>query len=249
LIECGAAEIIAGEPQKRPQIIHAWVEACKRNFSTGESKVANAVLRKFAESYDNSRESAKSLEDYALLYSHPAWLAKSWAAHFGKEKACEIMHGNQKPSEVFFRISTNNSALIAFAPFVQYFEKTNDPYFFKMKGGQWQHVCELLGTPYAYVQDPSTGQAPRLLNPQPGEKILDLCAAPGGKSRLIADLLLLTGQNLSKNLLLSVDIEGPRFEKLKANLAKIDFLPVRTLACDLLKEDFAAKLKENELPG
>lgn len=249
LIECGAAEIIASEPKKRPQVIHAWVEACKLNFSTGESKVANAVLRRFAETYDNMASSAKTVGDFALLYSHPDWLAKAWAGHFGAEKAVSIMEANQTPADVFFRISTNTSALIAFAPFAHDFEKTADPYFFRMKGGRWHDVCGLLDTPYAYIQDPSTGRAPRMLDPKPGEKVLDMCAAPGGKSRMIADLLLLSGQNLSRNLLVSADLPGQRFKRLSENLSKIDFLPVKTLACDLLEGDFAEKLAEEGLPG
>ena len=248
LIQCGCAEIIASPAAKRPQIIHAWVETCKQSFSVGESKVANAVLRRFAENFDELSASAKSLDDFATLHSHPDWLAKSWGKNFGEEKALEIMKNNQRPSEVFFRISSSTSAKIAFAPFAQHFEKTADPCFFKMKGGRWQDVCELLETPYAYVQDPSTGNAPRALNPQPGEKILDMCAAPGGKSRMLADLLLASGQNLSDNLIVSIDLPGARFERLSENLSKIDFVPIKTIAADLLKNELPQKLQENGLP-
>ena len=249
MLKCGAAEIVAGPPSKRPQVIHAWVEACKRAMSLGESGFVNAVLRRFADSYDALAASAKTLGDFALLYSHPAWLAAAWARSMGEEAAVETMRLNQRPSDVFFRLSPSPSARMAFAPFMENFERTKDPYFFRMKGGRWPEVCPLLATPYVYVQDPSTGMAPRLLAPKPGEKILDLCAAPGGKSRMIADLLLLSGENLSGGMLVSADLPGPRFERLVANLSKIDFLPVHALACDLINGDLGAALEENGLPS
>ena len=117
-------------------------------------------------------------------------------------------------------------------------------------------VKELLNEPYFYIQDPSTTFAIDVLNPKPGKTYLDLCASPGGKSRYIADKIRSVAKkensldilkNDKETLLVSVDVEK-RLRLLKQNISKIDFLPARVLACDLLNENLSQKLSEQNLP-
>ncbi len=68
-----------------------------------------------------------------------------------------------------------------------------------------------------YMQDPSAMSPVAVLNPQPGEKILDLCAAPGGKSGQIA------GRMMGKGFLLSNEIEFSRARILLGNLERLGF--------------------------
>ena len=79
---------------------------------------------------------------------------------------------------------------------------------------------------------------------------MDLCAAPGGKSRAIADIVRQKnpGGFLDGTLLVSVDKNSPRLERLKENLSKIDFLKTECLACDLEVENLREKLLQAELP-
>ena len=63
-----------------------------------------------------------------------------------------------------------------------------------------------------YVQDPSTLLAPRLLDVRPGERVADLCAAPGGKSLLLAEALAGTGR------LLCADRSPARLQRLRENV-------------------------------
>ncbi len=249
LLKCAAAEIIASAPEKRPQVVHAWVGACKRGFSEGEARMANAVLRRFAQAYDAAAASASSLKDFALLYSHPLWLAKSWADTYGEEKAVEIMRSNSKTPEIWFRIPQNPDARTDFAPFSRHFEESAYPGFFRLKPGRFGDAAPLLETPSAYVQDPATRMAPEILAPKPGERILDLCAAPGGKSRTIADMLRDSGADLSSTLLVSADMPGRRLERLRENLSKISFMRAECAGCDLLAPDLAGTLAALGLPA
>lgn len=248
LLKCAAAEIISADTQKRPSVVHSWVEAAKRNFSLGESKLANAVLRKFAPAYEEFKAGAKTLEDFALLYSHPLWLAKSWSSQFGEEKALEIMELGNRPSDVFFRLAPLLPARIALAPFAEHFEKTEFENFYKLKHGHFAAASSLLDTPYVYVQDPATRLAPAALNPQPNQAILDLCAAPGGKSRTIIDTLFTRDQCLANTRFVAVDADSPRFARLRENLEKLKNFKSDLLACDLLKENLREKLAERNLP-
>jgi 16S rRNA (cytosine967-C5)-methyltransferase len=74
---------------------------------------------------------------------------------------------------------------------------------------------EALQRGHCYVQDPSTALACRLLDPQPGETILDACAAPGGKTTFLAQLM----QN--RGTLVACDREDRRIEILKDNVTRL----------------------------
>jgi 16S rRNA (cytosine967-C5)-methyltransferase len=71
------------------------------------------------------------------------------------------------------------------------------------------------------VQDPSTALAVDLLRPQPGERILDACAAPGGKTLMMAELMEHRG------LLVAMDSSAERLERLRENLARFGDVFVR----------------------
>jgi 16S rRNA (cytosine967-C5)-methyltransferase len=66
-----------------------------------------------------------------------------------------------------------------------------------------------------YIQDPSTLLAVRELDPRPGENILDLCAAPGGKTTFIAQLMQNRGRIAAQ------DIEATRLELIRENCARL----------------------------
>ena len=67
----------------------------------------------------------------------------------------------------------------------------------------------------AYVQDPATMLAPKLLDPKPGQRVLDACAAPGGKSALLAELMNNEGE------LIATDRSEKRCETLRENLQRL----------------------------
>ncbi|MBR3927370.1 MAG: RsmF rRNA methyltransferase first C-terminal domain-containing protein [Clostridia bacterium] len=87
-----------------------------------------------------------------------------------------------------------------------------------------------------YMQDPSAMSPVAVLNPKPGERVLDLCAAPGGKSGQIA------GRMMGKGFLLSNEIEFSRARILLGNLERLGFLNTCITSCD-------ANALANALPG
>jgi len=78
---------------------------------------------------------------------------------------------------------------------------------------------DLLASGSVYIQDPATRHAVELLAPQPGERILDACAAPGGKAFLIAAALG------SADSLVCTDSNEKRLPRLRDNLARLGCAP------------------------
>jgi 16S rRNA (cytosine967-C5)-methyltransferase len=81
-----------------------------------------------------------------------------------------------------------------------------------------------------YVQDPSTLLACDLLAPEPGERILDACAAPGGKTTYMAQLMENRGE------IVACDWSGKRLERLQENLNRLGVENTKTVVKDWLDE-------------
>lgn len=175
------------------------------------AKLVNAVLRRIA------REKDQMVDDLPPLVDLPDWLAQRWVAHYGQETADKIAQAGKQEAALDLTIK-------------------NDP-------AQWAETLEARLLPcgsvrlqdrrpvaslpgYAegafWVQDAAASLPARLLAAQKGERIADLCAAPGGKTAQLA----LTGANV-----LAVDRSPVRLKRLSDNLARLG-LHAETLACD-----------------
>ena len=89
-----------------------------------------------------------------------------------------------------------------------------------------------------------------LLAPEPGENVLDLCAAPGGKSLLIADTMKQDAPAagpVKAGRLVAVDLPGSRIDRLKENLSRTTGVDVALVQADVLS-NLATSLREHRLP-
>ncbi len=167
----------------------------------------NAVLRKAITTRKQLMEEVDDMPP-ALLHSHPDWLYNRWRKSFGIEKTIAIIEWNNKPAETFFRLNPL-SPTDAEIP-----GETlgHAPDYFRLEG---KLPTQLLAGGNIYIQDPATRHCIDLLAPQPGEKILDACAAPGGKAFLIAAALG------GGNGLTCTDSNEKRLPRLEQNLSRL----------------------------
>lgn len=115
------------------------------------------------------------------------------------------------------------------------------PGYYEVPGGRWSDVEALLKSGRIYLQDPATRIAVELLAPLPGETVLDGCAAPGGKSLLIADAM-------GRGKLVAADLPGARIDRLKENLSRVPSTMDVALVQGDLRERFADLLQEHGQP-
>ena len=168
----------------------------------------NAVMRRAA-------SNRKELLDIASLppeirHSHPDWLCKRWQQLFGKDETEALMAFNNEPAPVFARINPLAKGTFELPENVS---AEGLPEGFILVEG---HVpVELLAKGAIYIQDPATRHSVELLEPKPGERILDACAAPGGKAFLIA-----AAQGSGKDLVCT-DSNEKRLPRLRDNLQRL----------------------------
>ncbi len=177
--------------------VHETVELAKQLGFGPRAGFLNAILRGYVRERKPTEEILQALKqtDPAAGYSHPAWLVERWQKRWGQSQTALLLTWNNQPPPVYARLNelkTDAARLTA--------RWAQEGLEFEECSWDWTApglVFELLRHPplaglgsfqdgWFYVQDPSTLLAVRQLDPQPGETILDLCAAPGGKTTYIA---------------------------------------------------------------
>lgn len=189
------------------QAEHAAVGETVRLAPQRVRGVVNGMLRNAARrkvEFDTEREKLP----LAVRFSTPAWLVKRWLREFGEADTCAMLEWNSHTPPVYARLNPQNPP----AEIPDCWEPLPElPLWYRLCGPL---PLEALRAGQMYVTDPSTRYCVKLLAPQPGERVLDACAAPGGKS---AAMLAATGGNLH---LLATDVEEFRLAPLRENLLR-----------------------------
>lgn len=219
------------------KIVHHAVDQAKVLASPAEARLVNAVVRKLATALHaqlapNRLAAAPVLAAY---YSHPEWLVQRWLTNFGAEHTRTLLMWNQSPAPVYARWRDYT------APAPEFLKATAWIGFYEVPSGRWSEVEPLLKKGKLYLQDPGTRLAVELLAPQTGETVLDVCAAPGGKSLMIADAMLAgTAQPGKPSRVIAMDLPGERIARLKENLSRAEGVEVALVQADVAKDGYAA---------
>ncbi|MFW2480444.1 MAG: transcription antitermination factor NusB, partial [Lentimonas sp.] len=213
-------EMLAGDEEKMPKIVHHAVERGKQMVAKSELGFLNAVLRRLPESLTKITKAQQT----AAFYSHPQWLVKRWKSEFGDSTTSKLLKWNQGIPTTYFKLYKTPEVI------PNGLEATEWPQFYRASpDASWNDdLRPLLNNGDAYAKDPSTRIAPTLLAPQPGEAILDLCAAPGGKAFDLAHAMQQQGQ------IIAVDLPGKRIARLRENLST---LKSEALFCKIVEKD------------
>jgi 16S rRNA (cytosine967-C5)-methyltransferase len=187
--------------------VHETVELAPKTQRTVINAVLRAATRRQRELFARA-----NVQPLFVRTSHPQFLIERWQQHFGAEHAQELCKWNNLPAPVYARI---NLLRISRTEFLRSYPEsrplTDHPNFVEVDS----LPSGALERGYCYIQDPSTTIACQLLDPKPGERILDACAAPGGKTGYIAQLM----QNLGT--IVACDRDPERLRILKENMARL----------------------------
>lgn len=182
---------LSGAPDRA--VVADAVELAKSSRSRGHGLV-NAVLRRA------TREGAGALladlgdetpERAAVMHSHPAWLARMWWEQLGAEEARALMAADNEPSELALRVNTLSADPDAVARSLGLATGTDPelPEALVLGSPLDLHETAAWRDGLVLAQSRAAMLVARALDPRPGERVLDLCAAPGGKSTHLAALM------------------------------------------------------------
>jgi 16S rRNA (cytosine967-C5)-methyltransferase len=219
--------------------VDTTVKLAKANRLTGLAGFVNGLLRR----YSRLQAEGKPIEDIlqlpshpvartGILYSYPDWMVENWQQQIGiaeTEQLCAFC--NQSPA-LHLRINRLRTTIEAVesalqAAGIESVRVPHVPSALKLASGVGD-VRQLPGFKEAWwtVQDSSAQLVSVLLDPQPGEVIVDACAAPGGKTTHIAELMHDTGT------IWACDRIASRLKKVKQNADRLQLQSIQILEGD-----------------
>ena len=214
--------------------VNEAVEFVKKLQGQKYADITNAVLRNIIRNKDSIRypDAEEDLVGYlSAYYSHPSWMVKRWLTRFDREEIEKLLIANNAKPALIIRVNnivTNIEDLKKLLNSVdlKFFGGKFLPEFLRMATLSNITDWEYFHKGYFSVQDESTGFPIKLLDVRPGMRILDLCAAPGGKTAFIADLMENSGE------IVALDRFESRLKILQKNLNRLKITNVTTIPID-----------------
>lgn len=192
----------------------------------------NALLRRAIREaeYDPAAEVSDPLERIAVQTSHPGWLIDRWAKSFGVAEAEAFAQANNVVPPTAFRVvakRANQSKVLAKLSAAGAALESSD-----VVQGAWRVsgatalLRELSAAGEIYLQDEASQLVAQIVDAKPGERVLDLCAAPGGKTTQMAD------RNGDRALITAGDVSAARMATIIATMRLHELESVKLVRLD-----------------
>lgn len=173
--------------------------ARKRGFS-GLSGFVNGVLRSIAREWKTV-----GFPNASVCYSVPEWIVNTWQKDYGKEQTTQILEALSTEAKLTVRTNLQKCTPQELKKRLEeegvtVTEVPEIPYAFALSGFDYLAGLESFQDGWFYVQDVSSMMVAVTADPKPGNYVIDVCAAPGGKSTHMAELLDGTGMVEARDL-------------------------------------------------
>ena len=214
--------------------VNEAVEFVKRIRGEKAANLVNAVLRNIVRNLEGIRypdPNADIVQYLSVYYSHPPWMVKRWLARFGREDTEKLLLANNEIPDLTLRVNrmaTETARFLATldASHISYQPSVNFDYVIKVKSLAGISQMDLFRSGHFTIQDESAVLPCVLLSPQPGERVIDMCAAPGGKTALIGELMKNQGQ------IVAVDKYEAKLHLIKSTCERLGIRNVQFVAAD-----------------
>lgn len=196
ILRIGIYQIVFLSKVPKSAAVNESVNLAKK-YGAKSSGFVNAILRKV------ERKDYEEMESFSKKYSMPNWLIEEFKKDYSKEQIEQICQASNIRPKTTVRI---NSLKISKEEFMQElknrkieYEETAEEAFLFLKIKNITNL-DLYQKGYFTVQDISAGMTAKILNPLPGETVLDACSAPGGKTTHLAEIMKDAGRILAWDL-------------------------------------------------
>ena len=196
LVFMGLYQIIYLERVPDSAAVNESVKIARKITHRGNAGFINAVLRTYLRGKDKFSDTSHLSEDEKLsvLYNEPAWLIRRMIHDYGREKAISVFKAYNEVPDLVVRMNplkTDKKEFLLLLSREKIQAENLDiiPEAFKITGGADIFIKKILPEGLAYVQSASSMLPAIVLDPKPGDNILDMCAAPGGKTTEMAEIM------------------------------------------------------------
>ncbi|HEX2925957.1 MAG TPA: 16S rRNA (cytosine(967)-C(5))-methyltransferase RsmB [Ruminiclostridium sp.] len=214
------------------------VDLAKRYGHQASSRFVNAVLRNIAKNKDIiPYPDKKNITGYlSILYSHPVWMVEKWIGLFGAEFTEGLLKSNNQVPDFTVRtntLKTDRHTLIDMLH-KEEIEAENGRYIEEavvLKSPSSISRLEAFKNGYFQVQDESSMLAAKILGPQEGDTVIDVCSAPGGKATHMAQLMK------NKGTVIARDIYPHKLKLIEQSSSRLGINIIKTELFDACKLD------------
>ncbi len=220
-------------------VVNEAVEFVKKLQGQKPADLTNAILRNIIRNKNGIRypDPNEDLPGYiSAYYSHPSWMVKRYLARFGREDTEKLLATNNEKPYLTLKINALKTNPNEFKELLNSVNLKFNPGRYLSEFFQLQNLTNITAWKYyshGYfnVQDESAGLACRLLEPEPGMRILDMCSAPGGKTAYIAGLIHDKGE------IIALDRYESRLKIMRKNMERLGINSVKTIEVNALEYD------------
>lgn len=210
--------------------VNESVELSKRLANPAAARLTNAVLRRFCDAPRPELPTGDDGESLALRYSHPREWTDYFLARLGPEKTRALLQLNNTPAPLCLRVNRRKATVEEALASLEKDGVIASPSW--MEGFLRAESCGDPGSLSAFrqglvtVQDPAAALPVFAADVNPGMRVLDTCAAPGGKSFLLAECMEDRGE------LLACDLHEAKLHRIEEGAARLGISIIRTMASD-----------------
>jgi 16S rRNA (cytosine967-C5)-methyltransferase len=195
-------------------IINDAVELTRRAGKTSAAGLVNAVLRALSK----DREQLTWPDDIAIVHSHPRWLVDRWIARYGEPATRDWLLFNNRPPALCLAVNRTLTTREALADELATAGVTTEPtshaaHGLHVRSGHPLGLPAFSGGRFI-VQDEASQLIAELVQAQPGQRVLDLCASPGGKT------VTLSAATRAPGSIVACDVRPHRVRLLSRTLAR-----------------------------
>lgn len=217
--------------------VHESVELVKRARKASAAPFVNAVLRKTIKQAAEPAErflgaQMTPVERLAILHSHPAWLVERWLARMGEARTIALLEANNRAPSLTCALNNLSDRQVISDEFARRELRIEDGKLlrraFYVTGGSVTRTAAFAEGRIT-IQDEASQAVALLLGAKSGDKVLDLCAAPGGKTAILARACGGTG------FVVAGDVHLHRLRATKAQLARQHIHNAALIALDAAK--------------
>jgi len=210
--------------------VHETVELAKG--MPGVSPLVNALLRRICrEGWDLLPEGRDSLERLSIRWSHPRWMVETFSRLLGWEEVEDLLRANNLPPPLTIRTNTLRTTRPQLLQELQQLGLEAIPTPWSPEGIELRSASDPRELPpyregKFWVQDEASQLVVHLLGVRPGERVLDLCAAPGGKTGHLAQLMGDRGR------IVALDVSPRRVRLLRSGMRRLGVRAVEVHCLD-----------------
>jgi 16S rRNA (cytosine967-C5)-methyltransferase len=216
--------------------VNTTVELAKENGFKGLTGVVNGMLRQYTRLAESTTEllqlPQEPIQRLGILHSFPDWIIQMWVEQLGIEETEQLGQWLNQPPTIDLRINPRQTSIeeVEAAMTTAGVEVQRVPHLpqaLRIIGGAGA-IGQLPGFDQGWwtVQDSSAQLVSHLLDPQIGDVVIDACAAPGGKTTHIAELMQDQGQ------IFACDKTASRLKKLKQNAQRLQLKSIQIYTGD-----------------